>query len=881
MATVRAPQLTQDQRAQQPGLQRGLTVRSVVITIFALLLMGMWIEYEECFVTGGPLAENSPPNSAIGVILILLIIGALLYRFRRSFGLIKAELVVVYCALLVAAPLMTQGMWHRIFGLMAAIPHEQDFKSYESLPTMLWPHGPNLVQNPNFDHKLQGFEYLGRGQASWEMLEWKGKKWSSPVLQTSGSPTDKTSIRFTIDRFTYANMHDTHGGRVRQAEILVPGESFLLSLLVKADDLQSTSSYFVMMQADDNRPLSLLRSATATSPTIALPGGFQRIGVCPITIPKSLKEKFNIEVGISGPGKLALQDVQFFNVQAVEGLYTGRKVVQARHYGQLKENERDFTIARPDNMFSAAGLSYLVHGFIPLRQWIMPALAWTMLIGALFIGFLGFNVLMRRQWVESERFTFPLNLLPRHLFGDEEGADGVRGIFRNKVMWIGFAVMLPIVLLKGIHFYQPAIPAPNLELPLSTMVTHPLLKAYLQNVNISVTFCLLTITLLVETDILFSIWASFLLFQFMFLFGKAFNFNRYAGYPWEMQQAIGSFIGFAVVAVYAGRRHLAQVFKHVIGKKTPLDDSKEVISYRAALLFIALSVALIVAWGAWTKMGPWVSLLFFGWMLLCGFTASKVRAEAGMPFGYWMPYFGMMFVSAVGGFAVFGTTGMLVATIASGFMCVSCFLFIAPVQVEMMELGRFFKVRPRDIGYGLFLGLLGGLFVGGFVLLCWAYGFGAENFTYNWPYAQNWYFTGYRLGEASADNAMKLGHLVTPQNAPLNFITNVDAKGIGIGFLVTLLLSFLRSTFMWFPLHPLGYVLATTYFARGAWCLAFIAWLTRIIVLRIGGAHSIRKGLVPFCIGMFLACIVSVIFFDVVSMYLRAHGVIDVYNKWP
>ena len=34
---------------------------------------------------------------------------------------------------------MTQGMWHRMFGLLAAIPHNQDFKSYESLPPMLWP----------------------------------------------------------------------------------------------------------------------------------------------------------------------------------------------------------------------------------------------------------------------------------------------------------------------------------------------------------------------------------------------------------------------------------------------------------------------------------------------------------------------------------------------------------------------------------------------------------------------------------------------------------------------------------------------------------------------------------------------------------------------
>ncbi len=59
---------------RQPLLQRGLTVRSVMVTLFALLLMGFWIEYEECFATGGPLAENSPPNSAIGIILLLLLL---------------------------------------------------------------------------------------------------------------------------------------------------------------------------------------------------------------------------------------------------------------------------------------------------------------------------------------------------------------------------------------------------------------------------------------------------------------------------------------------------------------------------------------------------------------------------------------------------------------------------------------------------------------------------------------------------------------------------------------------------------------------------------------------------------------------------------------
>ncbi len=215
--------------------------------------MGMWIEYEEIYCNyGGPLAENSPPNSAILVVLILLFIGAVIYRFHKALRLSSAEMVFIYAALLVAAPLMTQGMWHRIFGLMAAIPHESDFKSYESLPDMLWPHGKNLVVNGRFVNVVQkdgvtvpdGFLFTRTGDAklAWEdHVKWRDKEWKCPVLDNTADPKAKSSLSFTIQRNDGAK------------EVLVPGETFLLSLLVKASDLQAGSSYSVKSQADAGR----------------------------------------------------------------------------------------------------------------------------------------------------------------------------------------------------------------------------------------------------------------------------------------------------------------------------------------------------------------------------------------------------------------------------------------------------------------------------------------------------------------------------------------------------------------------------------------------------------------------------------------------------
>ncbi len=876
------PRPEPQQQAAPTSDSRGLTLRSVVITLFSLLLMGAWIEYEECFSVGGPLAENSPPNGAVGVILILLLISAGLYRLHRSLGLRRAELVVIYSALLVAAPIMTQGMWHRLPGLLGAFAHEQDFKSYESFPKILWPHGSNLVQNGQFTQELEGFTFSGSGKLAWAEVEWKGKARKSPVLDNGTVEAARSELQFTIPQAV--------DGKAQ----LVPGESFLLSLLVKADGLQPTSSYAVRMRADAGPWTNVYVNTAPTAPTFANPGGFMRVGVSPLNIPSALHTRLTFAIGLTGPGSLTVQDVEFLNSMAVEGAYVGRKIVRAADYDKLGPHERDFTLQKPDNMWSLAGLRYLFVGFVPWDQWITPLLTLTVLIGALFLGFLGFNVIMRRQWVENERFTFPMNIFPRHLFGEEstdELGQQVKGIFHNKIMWIGFAVTLPLVLLKGIHFYFPEVPAPTWSemwpgIRLDTYFTSPTMKAYLQNVQMNTVFCLLAITLLVEKDILFSIWTSFLLFQFLYMFGKVFNFNQYAGYPWEWQQAIGSFIAFAVLAIFVARRHLQKVFRHIFGAKL-FDESEEIMTYRTALLCIIASVVLIGAWGMWTKMGLVPALLFFCYMLICGFAASKIRAECGAAFAYWLPYFSLSIIGALGGFAMFGATGMVVATLASGFMCTSCFLFIAPVQVEMMELGRVFRVRPRDIGWGLFLGLIGGIFVGGFAILVWTYGIGADNMAYGWPYGQSWYYNGFRQGELSIDRAFaaadgaNLFKQLPPENQPLNFVTNLDAKGIGIGFVVTCVLSALRSLFTWFPLHPLGYVLATTFFARSMWFTCFLAWLIRLIVQRIGGAHSVRCGLVPFAVGMFLACILSIVLFDVIGFYLRSIGITEIYSKWP
>jgi hypothetical protein len=115
---------------------------------------------------------------------------------------------------------------------------------------------------------------------------------------------------------------------------------------------------------------------------------------------------------------------------------------------------------------------------------------------------------------------------------------------------------------------------------------------------------------------------------------------------------------------------------------------------------------------------------------------------------------------------------------------------------------------------------------------------------------------------------------------PLNIAANPDAKGLAIGFGITWALALLRHFVVWFPLHPLGYVLAASSFSYYVWFTCFAAWAIRSIVLKVGGPHTVRNGLVPFAIGMFMACIASVVVFEIVG-FIIGPETSAIYNRLP
>jgi hypothetical protein len=89
-----------------------------------------------------------------------------------------------------------------------------------------------------------------------------------------------------------------------------------------------------------------------------------------------------------------------------------------------------------------------------------------------------------------------------------------------------------------------------------------------------------------------------------------------------------------------------------------------------------------------------------------------------------------------------------------------------------------------------------------------------------------------------------------------------------VGFIITVVLSLLHARFIWFPLEPLGFIMATTTAGMyyGIWSACLVAWAVKFIVLKVGGSRLYMDYGIPtiggfvtgYVIAAFLGVILSV-----------------------
>ena len=89
---------------------------------------------------------------------------------------------------------------------------------------------------------------------------------------------------------------------------------------------------------------------------------------------------------------------------------------------------------------------------IPWGAWIGPMAVWGGGMLAVYLLMITTVILLRKPWIEQERLVFPLTQLPMELLqGGEESH--FPALFRQPLLWIGFALPFVIQLSRGLHHY--------------------------------------------------------------------------------------------------------------------------------------------------------------------------------------------------------------------------------------------------------------------------------------------------------------------------------------------------------------------------------------------------------------------------------------------
>ena len=484
-----------------------------------------------------------------------------------------------------------------------------------------------------------------------------------------------------------------------------------------------------------------------------------------------------------------------------------------------------------------------------LKAWIPVILAWLLIFMVLGFIFLCLNVILRRQWTEREKLTYPITQLPLEM------TSPVSGFFRNKRMWIGFAIAAGISLLNGISFLYPSVP----NIPVTRRFFHfaePPLRFY-DGICVSFYPFAIGIMILMPLDVLFSTAFFYGLYRNERALAEAMGWSGSSDFPYLSQQTTGAFIALGICLFWIGRQHFMAVLKNAFRRRPELDDSREPLTYRFAVWGFVLGLIVFAFLLNRAGMAPWLAFTFSVLFLITPIISTRIRAESGI------------FVHAFE-----HPRGMLIDTLGTRRIGIQnltalnvCFLNRAyrpqamPHQLEAFKMAEQANISPRRMVAAILIAMGLGVILGFWAQLHFFYKFGADSGHFNY------WATGY--------GKEFYGQLRNWFYRPIA-TDPIKLLFMGIGFSFMLMLVYLRIKFFWLPLHPLGYAMAGNGEIGDLWAPLLVCLLLKWLILKYGGIRSYRRA-VPFFLGLVLGDYLMGIAWSLLSIALN----ISTYQFYP
>ena len=511
-----------------------------------------------------------------------------------------------------------------------------------------------------------------------------------------------------------------------------------------------------------------------------------------------------------------------------------------------------FRFATPENEWASLFWRYIPTWFVPedyaldayfkggstfylpkhLRGWLVPILVWTGFVTLLWFTLICLITIIRVQWTEREKLAYPIIQLPLQM------AQGQKSFFRNKTMWIGFSVAAFIEILAGLSYLFPQVPAIELS---SYSITHLFTDKPWDAVGwvpLSIYPFIIGLTFFVPLDISMSAW-------FFYLFGKAERVVRMGmlgeGELYFAERAGGAWLAVGALALWGTRRHLRDVIQNCLTPKkafnearhhddrarvTSQDDSNEPMPYRfaiAGLIFGGLGLTLFSVKAGMSLGGVFGFIAIF---IVMALGVTRVRAEFGPPSHEILALDPARLMAVTFGPRFVGTDNL---TIISFYYWLNRLNVSHPMpnQLEGFKLAERAGINSRKLVWVMMFAIVIGTLASFWAFLYLLYETGA--------FAVHGYIVG--IGEEVFGR--RLERWINNPTGP-----NWDGtQSMGIGAAMTWMLYFLRHKFMWWPFHPIGYVMTAATWGGLAdfWFSVFLGWLIKFIIITVFGLRAHQR----------------------------------------
>jgi len=466
---------------------------------------------------------------------------------------------------------------------------------------------------------------------------------------------------------------------------------------------------------------------------------------------------------------------------------------------------------------------------IPWGEWTTPLIAWSILTFGMYLAMFSVGALVRKQWVERENLIFPLVQLPLEMIMPQRRGISAAPFFSNKLLWIGVAIPFVIHNLNALHEYVPGIPYMNLSGTsiLSGITSRPWNQLrspmYLH-------FSVVGFAYFLTTEISLSLWV-------FWWFGRLQHvlFDAVGRQPVlrkvEENQYQGAFIVYVIYGLWVARGHLREVWDtFTAGRQEPTGDKAEAMSPPMAFWGLLVGGAIVTVWLNVAGMSFAIAVATYVIFLIICWGMARLVVESGILFAKAVQMRPTVLLTGLAGSGTFAAADLTILSFTEYVYMFDLKSFLMPQILHSLKMADVGRIDRRHMYAAIGIAVFAAVLISYWASLNVAYSKGALAM-------HGWFFISGPRG-----NAELLKNMIVNQTA----IDPNRLAALGVGAAICAGLIRMRQLFLWFPLHPIAYVVGTGYEASRMWFPFLLGWSAKALVTRYGSVGLYRALQVPF-----------------------------------